>query len=574
MRGVNASYVTKDATGNNVYTTTTPGTAGITGDAFDITSLDTYKMGYNFQAGSGDIIKIYLLSGQSMSLAITGQDGNWITTEYGNLGSLSASTKFLFEIYTPYRPSASEPYYEMAQIFPVLNPTLNTRAYSVTAGNINGDVTLLNRNDSVQDYLTEAMSPNDKQYQNWNTDIGRPNFVDTIGQVKRTDSVAYSNTFVSNTKVNGLSTFDPLDVKDISSDYGAIMKLQLTSKVQKTGSIMLAICAGSETASLYLSEHTLMDNTGNTSVIQTDDVIGTVNTLKGERGTLNPESVTEYKGQAWWFDAQNGKWVQYADNGLFDISNYKTARFWKLFADQYKSMTPQQIEALGDRPFVVSGIDPHHNELLCSVPRTLQDPPKGYLPDYPSMPYPFDIWDGRGKTLVFKLLANPNKWDPAQAFVPEFMFYLEDNVFGFRNGQMYQFNQPQAQTTFFGQKFKARVMLPANQMPSKPKAYNNVALECNQIPSLSYFYTNYPWLQATDILDFSYEDKEGQWYAPLQRNKLDPKYWPDTQTAQLRGEKMRTVALLALYEFDVPDNTYCEVRFLNFGFSISLGHTT
>ncbi|HEV3223867.1 MAG TPA: hypothetical protein VGZ90_13355 [Puia sp.] len=570
MHGKAAAYATKDASGNYVFTTNSFA-PNLNGCAFDITLLDSYQMGYVWQPGSGDVIKIYFITGTSASLQIIGQVGNWLITELRPLGTFDAFTKFLFEIYTPYKATATEPYFEVGQQFPIINPGTVNRQYSVTAGTIKGDITLLDRNDGI-DYLTEAMSPNDKLYKNWNTDIGRPNFIDPIGQVVRQNSIAYSNTFIQGSHINGLSTFDPLDVKDISADYGPINKLQLASKVQKTGSIMLAICGGGETASLYLGERTLMDTAGGNTLMQSIDVIGTVNTLKGERGTLNPESVFEHRGNVYWFDVQNGKWVQYADNGLFDVSNYKMNRFWKLFADQYKSMTPQQIEAFGNRPFVVSCVDPHHGELLCSIPKTLADPPKGYLPDYPSMPYPFDIFDGLGKTLIYKLFAEPNKWQGAIRMTPDFMFYIEDNLFAFNQGQLYRCNNTATPANFFGVQYKARVMTASNHMPNKPKVYKNVAIEGNMTPSLSYYYTKYPWLMATDLLSWNYSLREGIPYSTLFRNKLDPKWWPDMQTSLLRGEEMRTVALLALYEFDVSQGP-CELKFVNFGFSISLGHT-
>src|ERR1700680_3082041 len=105
---------------------------------------------------------------------------------------------------------------------------------------------------------------------------------------------------------------------------------------------MLAICAAGETASLYLSENIIQATTGDQIVAQTTDVIGYINNLRGSYGTINPESVREFRGNVYWLDALNGKYIQYADNGLFPISNYKMTRYWKLFSDQYNSMTPQQ----------------------------------------------------------------------------------------------------------------------------------------------------------------------------------------------------------------------------------------
>lgn len=561
-------YATKDSSGNYTFTTLSYA-SNLAGIAVYIAYLQSFGMGYVFS--QGDIIKLYYGSTR-YTLSIIDQAGDYIVCQLQDLGTFTSGSLAEYEIYTPYKQQSNEPNFEVAQIYKINNPATGTREYGTLSGSIGGDVWLLSRTVGFSTFVTETMSPNDKLYQYWFTDAGRPNFVDTIGQVAETSHIAYSNTFIPGSKNNGLSTFDALDTKDISPDYGPIQKLQLTSKVQRTGSIMLAICSGTETASIYLSENTLISNTGDITIAQSSDVIGTINQLKGGFGTTHPESVTEFRGNVYWWDDQNGKILQYSENGLFPVSNYKMTRYWKLFSDTFNSLTPSQIEDLGSRPFVFSGVDPHNGELLFSVPRVLATPPKGYLPDYPSMVYPFDIWDGQAKTLVYRLYTEPNRWQGAYRFTPQLFAKLRNRLFSFYNGDLYEHNQDDTFCNFYGTQYLSRIMFVCNQLYSKPKSYNNISVEGNMLPSLSYFRSEYPYEQASDLIDTDYETKEGIFYAALFNDKLSPQYLHDFPVALISGDKMRTAALKVLLEFTVS-TTPVQLKFVNLGYSISRGHT-
>lgn len=585
-KGANASYATKDAAGNYVFTQVayTPTAAGC---AFDISNIDAFQMGYSFT--QGDIIKIYQpVAVGHLPLAILNiiaQVGKWVVTELQNISIvLDNTTQYIFEIYTPYIKSVSEPFYEVSQSFAIGNPGTNSRVYSAISGNIIGDIYVLNRNVSPNNYFTEAMSPNDKFWKLWFTNAGRPNFISSIGQVNKQDTIAFSNTYIQGSQSNGLSTYDALDTKDIYPECGPLRKLQLTSKVEGAqGSVMLGICE-QETASMYLGESQLVAASGNANVAISNDVIGTINILKGSFGTINPESVTEFRGNVYWVNVGNGKVIQYSGNGLFPISSYKITRFWKLFCLQYSSMSSAQIEALGSRPFIFTSVDPHNWELLVTVPRVLAVPPKGYLPDYPNMIYPFDIYDGQAKTVVFKLTAQPNHWSGSYRHTPEGMFYIQNLVYGFKNGQLWQYNSiSDFSITIFGVQYKARIMFLSNSNPKRPKVYNNISVESNMKPSLTYFRTE-PTLaefnqydlyeQASDLVDFDYEVKEGQLYSFIYRNKLVPTQSGLSLNGLLTAEKIRALYLKILLEFTPNQSSPLELRYVNLGLSISSGHST
>ena len=353
---------------------------------------------------------------------------------------------------------------------------------------------------------------------------------------------------------------------------GELNKLQQTSKTQEQGNVMLAI-GSADTASLYLGEVQLVGASQNAYIASSPSVIGTVNILKGNFGTINPESVSQYRGVVIWLDMINGRVIQYASNGLYPISDYKMTRFWKLFCKQFMSMTTAQIEALGGRPFVFSIVDPRHDEVLFSIPKLLATPPKGYLPDYPDKVFPFDIYDGQGKTVVYSLTSNPNKWLGSYAFNPEGFATLNNELYGFKTGYQYLHNLTTSFCNFYGVQYKPRIMLISNMVPQRPKVYNNISVESNLKPTFVYFYNNYPIQQSSDLEVDDFRDLEGVFYARLYRNKLVPTVDGYTTDGLLTAEKMRNVAMFFMVEFTSTD-VALELKFVEIGFTISQGHTT
>lgn len=564
-------YASKDASGNFVIDQHEYSTDWV-GIGIDISFLSANGMGYVFT--QGDIMNFTLVGGSTnYSSAVIGQQGKYVIIQLQDIGTLGSNSLVLYEIYTPYKPAAgvSEPHYEIGQIFPVANAGLPSRSYSITQGSIGGDVYLFQRTNFSIPYFAEAMSPNDKLYQYWLTDAGRINNVDYIGQVTKATSVCYSNTYISGSENNGLSTFDSGASEDLAPELGPIEKLILSSKVGKIGTVMLAICSAPAVASLYLGESTLLLENGSTTLGQSDKVIGSIHQLKNDFGTVSAESVVERNGNIYWWDVQSGKIIQYADDGLFAVSGYKLTRMAKLFSDQYKSMTPQQIEALGGRPFIIGGVDPHHEELLFSIPTTLAAPPKGYLPDYPGTIYPFDIWDGQAKTLMYRIAANPNKWNGSMPCNPEYIFDLEDNLFMVKNGDLYRCNDTSSYGNFFGVQTQPQVSSVFNKDLDDPKVWNNLSIEGNAAPVLAYLMTQVPWLQSSDLISSDFTNREGIWYATIYNNKLDPKYQMNFSKALISGEKMRSAALYINLSFDATQGII-QIKFVNAGYDLSAGH--
>lgn len=568
----NAKYVTKDADGNYEFTQSTF-VSGAVGIGLDATSLTQAGLGYTFN--EGDVCILIKDDDTTYTLSVIDQSGKYIIVNVpeGGIGDFT-SFQMIYELYTPYQSSEQEPFYEAGTMYPILNPGTDQRQYAFTSSSFAPDVYALTRNYDSVTYFAETMSPNDRFWQRWDNDTGKVNYIVKSGQVRKPEFFSYSNTYIPGTATNGLSTFEALNERNVPSENGAIQRLILTSKTQDEGTVLLAICSN-ETTSIYLGETRVLDNTGTTQFLaSSSDFVGTINNLKGSFGTSNPESVIEFRGNVYWVDVLNGKVVQYSLNGLFPISNYKMTRYWKQFCDQYLSMTPQAIEALGSRPFIFAAVDPYHWELLITVPRVLQNPPMGYLPDapYTAYVYPFDIWDGQAKTLVYKLNSEPNYWMGSFSQTPEGWITVQNKLYSFKYGQLYENNNTDSYCNFYGTQYKSRIMGVCNQQPERVKVYNNLSIEANMLPTLTYFMCLAPYAQVSNLQDFDYQDKEGVLYCQIYRNILTPTATGLKVNGLVTGEKMRTYAFRFMIEFTVS-TTPIELRFVNFGYQLSLGHS-
>lgn len=542
--------------------------------SFDISQLYANGLGYVFN--EGDMLVCYRSDGTNFIQPILMQDGDNILVSPFDLGDLTGTVATLVEIYTPYKQGTTEPYYETGSVYPILNPATVSREYSTLSGTINGDCYAIERNAtniaSPSYYFVEAMSPDDLVWSVWNTDTGWINFIDLIGQQRKETNIAYSDTFILGSKTDNSNIFEPLNQQDLDATVGGLQKLQLTSKVQYQGTIMLAI-GKFQTSSVYLGEVQVVDSTGASQFLGTsNNVIGTINTLKGSFGTINPESVVEFRGDVFWADAINGRWIQYSINGL-DPINYKTERMWNLWFKKYISLTAAEIEAFGSRPFIFTVVDPYHLELLVSLPKLSNEPPKGYLPDYPSTIFPFDILDYQAKTVTYKLgmAQRPPHWQSAFTFYSENFISLQNKLYSFKNGLTYLHNDLNSQNNFYGVQYTSKVMVVSNAEGEIVKSYNNIGVQSNICPLFVYMYNDYPQQQSSDLVDYNFRDMEGIWNAVIYRNKLIPTFDGYNTDGLLTGQKMRNTSMFIMFEFNVSA-TPLALRLITIGFDISKGN--
>ena len=110
-----------------------------------------------------------------------------------------------------------------------------------------------------------------------------------------------------------------------------------------------------------------------------------------------------------------------------------------------------------------------------------------------------------------------------------------------------------------------------NKEGTIPKVYNAVKIEGNLVPSLVYFRSESPYIQASDLVDFDFTNYEGMLYATLYRNKLIPTAIGYDTDGLLTAEKVRTNALRVMFEFTLI-NEPLQLRYVTMEYILSKGH--
>jgi len=566
-------YVTKDANGDYVYNNNVLG--GEVGIGIDTSFLVQYGMGYTFS--EGDIVKIYQSTTSTVeTVQVLSQDGQYIICSYVDIGS-TANKIYIYEIRTPAKYDESSPFFEVSQFYEIVNPTESTRSYLTLTGSIGGDIYLKTRTHSAVNYTTERMSPSDLLWQIWNTDAGRPNFIDRIGQQWKKTSVKWSNTIIPGTRVNGLSTFDPIDQKILQTELNEINKIQLASKIpeQGQGNIMLAICT-TQTASMYLGEIQLTAAARAGDISTTTSVIGTVNVLKGGFGTTKKSTIIERLGLVFGLDLLNGEAWQYSKNGLDSVSKFGVQRFFKNYCRNYLATNDNNLDNINGFHHIPTCVDPFHKELIYTLPGLIYENYADTLPSYTSVPSyatsiinRFDLYDELPKTMAFKI--EENIWGSNFEYMAEWYDYLQNTMFAWKDGNVYSmYTNTTNWNTFFNEEFPVRICGTANVNASLLKDLANIAVESNVAPDFSVAMANYPNEQITDLAVDDYTDDEGNFYATWMGDRLDPNQSGTADQKLYTGSQLTDKALFWMLEFQKYDNLIY-INFVNIGWEASKG---
>lgn len=533
-------YASMDTDGTYLFTGTSYSDSETVALAINTTSLLMSGMGYTFS--EGDICTLITNGNDKFQLPVIGQHGRYILLAPRDIGSV-AGVRMIFEIYTPKKSDTAHLFFEIGQMYPVLNPGENNRQYSVLEGVIKPDTYMIYRKHFAFDYFCQAMSPDDAYYKTWVTHYGRTNVLTKTGETRKITNVSYSNTWIAGTALNGLSAFEYLNEENLPIELGRLRRLIGTSKVQGEGQFLLAICENG-VASLYIEESQLYDQQGNATIVKSDKVIGTVNVLRGDFGTRNPETVMEFNGNVFWYDRNRAMIIKYSSNGLFPVSGNKLL-----------GPSLGLSKKISDDVLLVGGIDPFHGEYLISM----------NFEDAETEDYRYKMLGGSTAIIVI----SENKSGGSHNYSCEGFVSAGTDLYSFKNGHLWKHHAGEGYNNFYGNKVLSKIGVAANQ-GTEIKRYLSVGVEANHCPTLTEFLTEYPHIQSSDLVENEYTEREGTFYASILRDRFSPNIQGDEWTKMAKGDPLVGPYMFCRFSWDISEKL--ELRFLTINYKRRDGH--
>ena len=162
-----------------------------------------------------------------------------------------------------------------------------------------------------------SMNIRDIYSQLWISDIGQLNIVnENQKEVRIENGICFSDPLIAGTQVNGLSKFDPLDIRQAPLENGAITALVTTNATQREPGVMLSI-GSYGVSSFYYDSVQLTNVDGTTNIAVSDRYLASQRPLQGQFGCKQLRSVTKTPLAAvyWWSDVIND-FIRYSNAGL------------------------------------------------------------------------------------------------------------------------------------------------------------------------------------------------------------------------------------------------------------------
>lgn len=162
-----------------------------------------------------------------------------------------------------------------------------------------------------------SMNIRDIYSQLWISDIGQLNIVnENQKEVYIKNGICFSDTLIAGTQINGLSKFDPLDIRQSPLENGPITALVVTNATQREPGVMLAIGTYG-VSSFYYDSVQLTNVDGTTNIAVSDRYLASQRPLQGQFGCSQLSSVTKTPLAAvyWWSDVVND-FIRYSNAGL------------------------------------------------------------------------------------------------------------------------------------------------------------------------------------------------------------------------------------------------------------------
>lgn len=149
---------------------------------------------------------------------------------------------------------------------------------------------------------------------------GKVGYVDNTGEVTL-NNIRYSDPYLQDTKINGLSSFQYLNYVSVNNKYGKITGMY---EVGYT----LRVYLETNSLSIPVGRTAYTDAQGNDTVVVSDQILGTQRIDTDGFGTVFPESLCRVGNAVYFFDSRKGHFIRDSLNGAISIDN-KMGKYFK-----------------------------------------------------------------------------------------------------------------------------------------------------------------------------------------------------------------------------------------------------
>lgn len=241
----------------------------------------------------------------------------------------------LLEIFNPVALSTTDEqiYYEVGEVFKCTNPGMTNNEHGTLSGTFtNGDTYWRGRLIIVNDedtkygaaYPVTVEDPSVSDfYPSLAQDIGRPGVIDeSFRQIYRPMLMRFSNAYIPETAINGLSSFEALNQKELDRSYGAIQRFVFTEN-------NLVVVGSNREISNYIGQVTIRESSAPGGILSvSDSFLGTDYVHSQALGTDFPATIVPQNGMIFGFTNIRSNLWRYQGNGESVISDLKMNNFF------------------------------------------------------------------------------------------------------------------------------------------------------------------------------------------------------------------------------------------------------
>ena len=428
---------------------------------------------------------------------------------------------FICTLYTPKVVQRS--FYEVAFFGEVSGGSL-LAPYNNLSAKLYGDTYIQGSNSDGGAFNVVSETNNESRYKYWIENSGRITPTDAVGQKNLTNQIRWSNVKIPNSSVNGLASFDALDVADVDSNAGPITSIILSSKEANLASRLVILCNSGSFIGL-IGQSQIYSQDQSTAFLSSAPVLGTIQPITGQWGCISPQGVISYKGMVFWADALNREIIQLAGDGATPISQQKAGFLW----NQVFRNLPFN-DSTNSAKNIKLGINPYASEVFVTCPN----------PNLTAAVFPANSGENRlnqyipNKNVSYTYNYQLNRWVGAYESNPDQWIRVGDDVFsiGFHYGLQLGLNlykEFDAAPGHFNQlvdpkcyiSFPVSEGYPATIEPLSVILMGQLETDSTVVYARDSSSTvNNNLTQVTSWNDSNYSTREGEKFAPVLRNRL------------------------------------------------------